>query len=321
MSAGQRDPAFHNAPRCRARAAAVVAQGRLVRSISAAAVAAMLLAGVAARAADVSDPRVQVEQKVRLAGQLLADSPATQRIAGSGNSQARSHLDEGRVHHALATESLARGDLAGARREADEALRKVGLARRLVADVAARHLAARNRYEQLSATIERLVTAWRARVQAQTPADAGDLTAALGLLDAARQLAREGRHEEANQQLLQAQGHVLTGMNRSLHAATLDYTLRPASPSEAFEYELARHGGFAELLPLAIRELAPRGDALALLERYAETSRTLRTQALQQARSGAVELALDHIRNATLYLQRALLAAGLATPPATGNPP
>ncbi len=283
--------------------------------------AALLLAGVAARAADVSDPRVQVEQKIRLAGQLLADSPATQRIAGSGNSQALAHFDEGRIHHALANESLARGDVVGARREADEALRKLGLARRLVPDGAARQLAARQRYEQLSGGIERLVTAWRARAQAQSPADAGDLTAAVGLIGTARQLAQEARHEEANQNLLQAQGHVLTGMNRTLHAATLDYTVRPASPSEAFEHELARHAGFADLLPLAIRELAPRADALALLERYAETSRTLRAQAMQQSRSGATDLALDHIRNATLYLQRALLAAGLATPPATGNPP
>jgi hypothetical protein len=284
-----------------------------------AAAALLLCGGVTAFAAD--DPRVQVEQKLRLAAQLLADSPALQRISGSGNPQALAHLDEGRVHHALASEALVRGDFAGARREADEALRKLGLARRLVPDAAARHAAARQRYEQLSGGIERLIGAWRARTEAQPSADTGDLTAAVGLVATARQLAQEGRHEEANQNLLQAQGHVLAGMNRLLHATTLDYTLRPTHPAEEFEQELARHGGFADLLPLAMRELAPRADALKLLERYAETSRSLRAQALQQMRAGHAEAALDHIRNATLYVQRALLAAGLATPPATGNPP
>ncbi len=285
----------------------------------AAIVALLLCAGVVALAAD--EARMQVEQRIRLAAQLLADSPALQRISGSGNPQALAHLDEGRVHHALANESLARGDVAGARREADEALRKLSLARRLVPDAAARQAAARQRYEQLSSGIERLIGAWRARADAHAPTDAGDLTAAVGLGGAARQLAQEGRYEEANQNLLRAQGYVLAGMNRTLHAATLDYTLRPTSPAEEFEQELARHGGFADLLPLAIRELAPRADAMVLLERYAETSRALRAQALQQMRSGQFELALDHIRNATLYLQRALLAAGLATPPASGNPP
>jgi hypothetical protein len=286
-----------------------------------AAMLALLLASVAAHPADVSDTRIQAEQKIRLVARLLEDPPAIQRIVDGGNAQAQAHLDEGRVHHALASESLARGDVTGARREADEALRKLGLARRLAPDAAARQVAARQRYEQLGGAIERLIGAWRARADAQSPADAGDLTAALGLSATARQLAREGRHEEANRSLLQAQGHVLSGMNRTLHAATIDYTLRPEHPAEAFQHELARHDGFADLLPLAIRELAPRADALALFERYAETGRALRTQAVQQMGSGDADLALRHIRNATLYLQRALLAAGLATPQPTGSPP
>ena len=298
------------------------APGRRRNSWCSAAAAAVLLLGCAApRAADVSDPRLQVEQKIRLAAQLLADSPAMQRVAGSGNPRALAHLDEGRVHHALANESLARGDVAGASREADEALRKLGLARRLVPDAAARQAAARQRYEQMSSGLERLIGAWRARADAQAPADAGDLTAALGLVGTGRTLAQEGRYEQAHQTLLQAQGHVLSGMNLTLHAATLDYTVRPASLAEDFQHELARHGGFADLLPLAIRELAPRPDALGLLERYAETSRVLRAQALQELGLGHTELALDRIRNATLYLQRALLAVGLATPQPTGNPP
>ena len=290
------------------------------RFMRSAATLTALLAGAAA-AADDPGQRAQVEQKIRLASRLIMDSPAAQRITGSGNLQALANLNEGRVHHALAQESLARGDLAGASRQADEALRQVGLARRLVPDAAARQAAARQRHEELRSGIERLIDAWRARVEPNGQADSGDLTAALGLVGTARQQAREGRYEEANQQLLQAEGYVLAGMNRTLHAATLDYTVRPAGAAEEFQNELTRHQALADLLPLAIRELKPHSNALALVERYAGTSRNLQALAVQQALSGHASLALDHIRDATIYMQRALLAAGLVAPQPTGNPP
>jgi len=114
---------------------------------------------------------------------------------------------------------------------------------------------------------------------------------------------------------------VLAGMNRTLHAATLDYTLRSSTPAEAFAIELARHRGYAELLPLALRDLKPRPDALALIERYADTSTTLQAQAQQHFQAGDATQALAQIRSATLYVQRALLAAGLVTPQPNETPP
>ena len=283
-------------------------------------VAALLLGPAAAHAADdEAAARRQLEQKIRLSSSLISDSPAAQRITRSGNPHAVTHLDEARVHHALAEEMLARGDLAGARRAADEALHHLGMARRMVPDAPARQAAARQRYGQLLASIERLIDAWRARAQPQD--DGSDLTAALGLLGRARQLAQDGRHDEANQALVQAERHVLSGMNRTLHAATLDYTQRASNPAEEFELEMERHRGLAELVPLAVRDLRPQPDALALIERYGKAGSDLQAQAQQLHQAGDNAQALAQIRNATLYLQRALAAAGLASPPPTGNPP
>lgn len=281
---------------------------------------ALLLAGAAAAADDLGQ-RVQVEQKIRLVSKLMTDSPAMQRIAGSGNVQAQANLDEGRVHHALAQDSLARGDLTGASRQADEALRQISLARRLVPDVAARQAAARQRYDDLHSGIERLIDAWRGRADAKSDTESGDLTAALGLVGTARQQAREGRYDEATQHLLRAEGYVLAGMSRVLQGATLDYTLRPANPAEEFQHELARHRELLDLLPLAIRDLKPQPSALALIERYAETSRSLREQAQQQIQAGNAPQALDQLRSAMLYAQRALVAAGLMVPQSIGTPP
>lgn len=277
--------------------------------------------GLAPLQAQDDGQRVQVEQKLRLAARLISDSPTAQRIATSGQPQAVAHLDEGRVHHALAADLLARGDIAGARRAVDDALRHLSQARRLVPDAPARQAQARQRHEQLAASVERLVEAWRARSGAAPRDDGGDMTAAVGLVAVARQQAQEGRYDDANQTLAQAERHVLAGMGRMLQATTLDYTQRAATPAEEFQIELARHRGFVELVPLAVRDLKPLPDAMLLIERYGETGSALQTRALQQFQAGDVTQALAHLRNATLYVQRALLAAGLAIPQPTGGPP
>lgn len=291
------------------------------RHFGSAALAAALLAGSAqaqAQAQDEGTQRTQAEQRVKLVGTLLADSRRSQRITASGSHEAIAHLDEGRVHHALAMELMAKGDFAGARKAADDAIKHLGQASRHVPDAPARREAARARHEQLLPSVERLLESLRARAG---QAESADITAALGLVGTARQQAQEGRYEEANQTLAQAERHVLDGMNRTLGATTLDYTVRAATPVEEFQFELARHRGLAELIPLAVRDLQPKGDALALIERYGESRNALYGQALQQFQSGEVVQALAHLRNATLFVQRALLAAGLVAPQPTGNSP
>jgi tetratricopeptide (TPR) repeat protein len=287
------------------------------RHLGPAALAAALLAG-SAQAQDEGAQRTQAEQRVKLVGTLLSDSRRAQRITASGSHEAIAHLDEGRVHHALALELMAKGDFAGARKAADDAIKHLGQASRHVPDAPARREAARARHEQLLPSVERLLESLRARAG---QSESADITAALGLVGTARQQAQEGRYEEANQTLAQAERHVLDGMNRTLGATTLDYTVRAATPVEEFQLELARHRGLAELIPLAVRDLQPKGDALALIERYGESRNALYGQALQQFQSGEVVQALAHLRNATLFVQRALLAAGLVAPQPTGNSP
>lgn len=282
-----------------------------------------LLLGLPPALAAEGDPlaRQQLEQKIRLTASLMADSPAAQRIDTSGNAEAVGHLNEGRLHHALAVDLLAKGDLPGARRAVDDALKHLGMARRMVPDTQARQALLRQRHEQLLGSVERLLDAWRGRGAGLPGDDGAEMTAAMGLIGGARGHAQAGRFEEANQALAQAERHVLTGMNRSLHATTLDYTVRPTSVAEAYQFELARHKGFAELLPLAVRDLKPNAEASALIDRYAETSHTLQSQAELQAQAGKADEALALIRNATLYIQRALLAAGLVSPQPTGTTP
>ncbi len=281
--------------------------------------ALLLSASVAAQARDDLS-LAQIEQRIRLTARLIADSPTAQRIGASGQRDAVAHFDEGRVHQALAEDLLARGDLPGARRAVDEALRHISMARRLVPDARTLQAAARQRYEQLQASVSRLIDAWRARAGTSS-AESGELLQATSLLDAARYLEQDSRFEEANQTLAAAERQVLAGMTRLLNATTLDYTERAATPAEELKLELVRHKSLTELLPLALSELRPAPDAVALIERYQDMSQSLRAQAVQTAQRGDAAQALVHIRSAILYLQRALAAAGVTTPPPIGSLP
>jgi hypothetical protein len=266
------------------------------------------------------DSRAQLEQRIRLASRLIDDASTAQRIAGSGHAQAQSYFDIGRLHHAMAEDAMQRGDLGAARRAVDEALRHVGLARRLVPDAPARQAASRRRAEQMQDNLERLTDGWPGRHDRDGVMD-GDLHAALGLMATARYFAEAGRHEEAVHTLRTAEHHVLAGMRQVLQSREIDYTQRAGTPEQEFQLELQRHQGLADLVPLAVNELKPRADAAALIERYGETSRTLRVQAQQQAQTGDTAGALAHIHNAILFVQRALQAAGVALPQPVGGRP
>ena len=282
------------------------------------ATALLLLAAMSTLWAQDDPQRLQVEQRVRLTARLIADSRTAQRIVSSGDREAIGHLDEGRVHHSLAEDRLARGDLSGARKAVDDAMRHIGMARRMVPDASARLDAARARHDQLAPSVERLLEAWRGRgVSAGDPG----LLQADAEIAAARLAQQEGRYEDANRRLAVAERHILDGVNALLHAATLDYTARATTPAEALALELAQHQSLAELIPIALADLRPAPPAVALIERYQDASLGLRAQALQSRQHGDTAQALVHIRSATLNLQRALAAAGVITPAQAQTPP
>jgi hypothetical protein len=265
----------------------------------------------------IDDPRGQVEQRLRLAARMIADPAMTQRLSTSGNAAAVEHLGQARLQQALAEEALQRNDLASARRAVDEALRYASTARRLVPDGTSHLAAARQRQQQRLATLERLLDSLYGGVAPPEVRD-GDVDAALGLMDTARHFAAGGRHDEAAFTLGLAEQHMRTALQRANTAREVDYTQRASTPAQEFKLELQRHDGLVELVPVALRELRPSGAALALVERYGETSRGLREQARQKADGGDLTAALEHIRQASIYVQRALQAAGVSTPRAQG---
>jgi hypothetical protein len=275
------------------------------------ALTAALLLALCSAALAADEAKAQAEQRVRLAERLIADSPAAQRIQASGNATAVSHLDEGRLHLSLADEALKAGDYTRARKTADDALQHLGMARRLVPDAPSRQLVLRQRHEQQLASMERLIEAWRVRAGS---ANDSALLDATGLVSQARRLGDEQRYDESLQMLAATERRVLDGMGRVLGSRELDYSARAGTPAEAYQFEMARHSALAELVPLALRELQPRPDARALIERYLQSGKALHAQALQRFDSGDTATALATLRSASGYVERALNAAGVVTP-------
>lgn len=285
--------------------------------------AAALVLGLCGAQAGADDDvaRQQAEQRVRLAERLIADSPTAQRIVASGQAAAISHLDEGRVHLSAADQALKAGDWVRARRSADEALQHISQARRLAPDQLSKQQVQRQRHEQQLAALERLLETWRQRAVAAGRIDDSWLDAS-GLLGQARRLGEEQRFDDSLRLLNAVEQRVLGGIQRVLGGRELDYTEQPATPADAWHIEQARHATLTDLVPLALRELAPRAEMRTLVERYQQSSLALATQARMRHAAGDTESARDLLRVATMYLQRALAAAGLALPNDSGsNPP
>lgn len=263
-----------------------------------------------------------VRQKERLVRSLLDDSAAAARIRASGDEAARRSLDAAQGALAGAQQALRGNDWAVAQARLDEAVKAVAQARRLVPDDTLRRAEGSGRFQRLldATTSLRAAYAYHAGRLRGLPAGAAitddELLARLGrALDEASAQAAAGRPAEATRTLEQAHAALLGGLNRILGAKTLDYALRFATPAEEFAYEGERNRSLAELVPIAVAELRPSEGAARLVARYAERSSELRERAWQEAGNRNLAAALETLRESTAYLQRALLSAGLVTPP------
>ena len=112
----------------------------------------------------------------------------------------------------------------------------------------------------------------------------------------------------------QTMTHALTGVLGSL---TVNYAMSFPGPKDEFDFEQARHRAYAALVPAALNELKPAPAARVLVQRYVDSGETMAALGAKQAGQGDWRAALESVRSATQYAQRALGAAGLAVPEET----
>lgn len=289
---------------------------RLASALGAALLAAHAPAPFGQAAADAGPSLALVRQKEAFAARLLADVPATQRIAASGQAEAQRLLERARGDYREALAALEAGERARANSLLNDVIGAMARARHLAPDPAARLREERSRHAELGASIESLRVSYREHLERLNRDVRGDgaWRAVSRLIEEAQALAAAQRLHEANRLLLQAESLQLDAFGPLLAGRTLDYTVHFTGPADEFRFELERHRDYEALVPLALAELNPGEGARRLVERYVATSLEMQRNAQRRAATGEYSEALATIRAGTVYLQRALLAAGLVVP-------
>jgi len=269
----------------------------------------------------VMPSRQLVEQKDAFVGRLLGDSSEAVRIAESGNPEARESLSRANELRARARDALERGDLRAADAAFNEAIGMIAKARRLAPDASYRAIEQRFRYNRLVSTLDALQRSYRGHLSRIGRAESEDpgWNAVSLLIQRAQSLRTSDQLGQANLALLRAEQRLLEAFGGMLSGSTLDYTPRFSGEAEEFVFELERNRGYRELVPIALSELKPSGDAARRVEHHLETDRSLSGKARELAGRKRYAEALSTIRASTVSLQRALRAAGLAVPGEEGG--
>ncbi len=264
--------------------------------------------------------RATLERKLRLVKQLLAQSPAVQRIPRSSNAQAKEKLADAQVLYVKAETEFDAGRVEAAIRLLDESLRQIASASSLVPDPAQQAAQERSRNLELREAIRTFQTLHKSHSSRlltrnlQASAVAADIDRIDGMVNKADTLIAGGNQHEANVVLNSAYRTVVSTLNKILATKTIVYDLKFDSPAKEFRHELARNRSYEELIPIALVQLNTPRETAKLAGRYAQQSRDLRDAAQKQANGGDYPAAVKSIQDATSHLQRSLRIAGVVVP-------
>lgn len=294
--------------------------------------AVLLLAGVAWAQTGPVNPRPEVsaksvEQKAQMVDRLIFNSPVATRVGSSKNDDARRHFNNAREYYTHGKALAGSGQLRGADLLFNEAIWEMGRAQTLVPDQATRIAEERARYQQLKGSVDALLRTYELGVAGpgaitltgDVPGER-NVKGALALLEEGRVLSENSKLVEANAALEKALGLLLKDALTRTQGKTLVYDRRFADVKQEFSYELERQRSYESLVPLAVLEYRPSKEAVALIERYVQNSRNLRSKAEAQAAANDHAQGVQTLNEATDALQRALQAAGLSVPQTMGTP-
>lgn len=262
-----------------------------------------------------------IEQKISMLEKLLGQSSVAARVLASGSEQAQRHLGAARELAVRARSLSAVGELPRADALLNEAIWEIGRAQQLVPDSGVRRVADRARYMQLEDSVAALRRTSEIGQPAAGPGAeplAGVVARADVHVQRAVGLAAAERYSEANQELDLALMLLMKEASSRLAGQTLVYGTRFANRREEFDHELERHRSFERLVPLALAELRPAPEAVAVVQRHVARARELRERG--EAVAGRdLAAAIGHVVDGTYALRSALQASGLVVPQTMGG--
>jgi hypothetical protein len=187
-------------------------------------------------------PRLRViEQKAALVQRVLDDSALAKRVAAGASDEAKGYLAQARLRAQSARSLVAEGRLQAGEEAIDEAVALIGKARRLAPDRDRATAEQRARYAALlESALGLLASARRQAARAPAGAEPAEVARSAALIGRAEALAGREQVEDAYRTLLEAERELLAGLTRLVGSATLDYTVRFASPQDEVRHEAAR---------------------------------------------------------------------------------
>ncbi len=271
-------------------------------------------ATVATQKAQVS--KAKVEQKLMFADMMISGKGA-KRVLASDNGEAKRLLASAKKDLAASRERLLAGALPEALALADQVVKGVGAASKMVpSEDAVTQLS--QRHDELLHEIEDFEASYdsnyvRMAKAGSLPKDIGyDKTRVASLKGEAQSLASKGNYAKANAKLEQAQAIVTQGLHKMLDSKTLVYELKFDTPADEYEYELKRFGGYEELIPVAVEMKKPAAGALKLMDSFLDKARKRRDEAKEKAAEGDYGAAVGMLQQATKTVRRALRMVGVS---------
>ena len=272
--------------------------------------------GAATAQSGISAPtRQYVEQKLALANQMLYKSAGAKRvdeISDDGTHvAAKGILDEARVYLDSAKVALETNSLTEADDLAGEAMRRAGVAFRLLPDAAKQAEQQRLRYSRLWDELKTFLDSKLVTAASTNPPELQQIRDAMAK---AKALADKSNYDDANQILVKACDNVNTAIGKLMVTRTISYEIKFESPKEEYEYELHRHQSIADLMPLAIADYKPSKEALSQIEEVVKKAKSLQATSEKEAAGGDYTAAMKTLKQATYEIYNAMELAGLVVP-------
>ena len=258
----------------------------------------------------------QVKQKIEYANMLMNSSKGAQRIAASNHMQAKEMLANARARLESARTALGAANVAKAHDEVDESIRLVtGAARLVPSDAPESGLDPKFRYTELLDATKTFESSYKQHSERlagkQKNAAALDGKKFQDLMAQAKAHGDAGRYEEANKLLATAQRMVTRALGALLDHETVVYDKSFSTPAAEYDYEVSRYKSYEELIPLALEQKKPPAMTVDKMAELEQKSKGLVAQAAQLAGKGDHAAAISALQEATSYLQRALMIAGV----------
>jgi tetratricopeptide (TPR) repeat protein len=252
--------------------------------------------------------RASVEQKLKLADQMLSRSAGARRVAASGNEEARRLLDEARATFSAARAALDAGNPGAADDLAAESLRKVGLAVRLVPE--------QEEGELLRMRYVRILNAVQAFQASHYLISGGAGSPRPPEMERVRELVGRAQTLEEKPDYAEALRAIEQAADLVLESAPGLMAMRGASASGAAGLAAvnARYQGYEDLLAVAALRGGIAPEPRGRLQAAVERARSLNIRAQDLALSQRYDEAITASQDAIAVLREALQAVSDISP-------